>query len=165
MKIYWKYLVYVLKHKWYVMLECFKEGLYLQGIIHDLNKFIPSYFIAYARYFKGNILRGRDNTGYYKPYNTKDTAFDMAVFHHVQSNKHHWQYWVKPKDRSGYILLEIPEKYVREMICDWKGAGRAQGTPNVKEWYKKNRKNLQLEYNTRYLVERLLLRNQNENIL
>jgi len=156
MKIYFKYLQYIIKHKWFVLIECFKKRLYWQGIVHDLNKFKPSSFLPYARYFGGNILKGRDKTGYYKPYDTEDADFDMAVFHHVQSNKHHWQYWVKPKDKKGYILLEIPEKYVKEMICDWKGAGKAQGALDMHGWYIKNRRKLQLHPNTRKLVEFLL---------
>lgn len=158
MKIYLYYLKYLLAHKWYVMLECFKEGLYLQGIIHDWNKFLPASFIPYARHFKGNILTGRNKTGYYKPQSTKDKDFDIAVFHHVQSNKHHWQYWVRPKDTSGYTLVEIPEKYIKEMICDWKGAGKAQGTPDTNKWYKSNKKKLQLHRNTRRLIKKLLFK-------
>jgi len=51
---YLKYLKYILKHKWYVMIECFKNGLIWRGLMHDLSKFLPSEFIPYANFFYGN---------------------------------------------------------------------------------------------------------------
>ena len=58
---YLKYLWYVIRHKWYVGIECFKKGLYWQGLVHDSSKLFPSEFIPYARYFYGSkegIKRG-----------------------------------------------------------------------------------------------------------
>ena len=52
--MYYKYLQYVIKHKYYVMIECFKVGLYWRGLVHDMSKFRPSEFIPYARYFYGD---------------------------------------------------------------------------------------------------------------
>ncbi|MFE1245053.1 hypothetical protein ACFW35_13050 [Fictibacillus sp. NPDC058756] len=37
MKVYGRYLLYILDHKLNVFIECWKEGLYVQGIIHDLG--------------------------------------------------------------------------------------------------------------------------------
>lgn len=54
MKKYFKYFNYVLRHRWYVFLECVKLGIIWRGIIHDLSKFLPSEFIPYANYFYGN---------------------------------------------------------------------------------------------------------------
>ena len=51
--MYWKYLKAVLKHKWFVFIECRKLGIPWLGVIHDLSKFLPSEFIPYARYFYG----------------------------------------------------------------------------------------------------------------
>jgi len=64
-KKYKQYLSYLIRHKWFVMLECFKEGLYWQGIIHDLSKFLPSKLFPYANFFYNKKVR--DKTGYYKP--------------------------------------------------------------------------------------------------
>ena len=44
----------IMRHKWYVMVECFKVGLYRQGIVHDLSKFSPTEFLSSARYFQGD---------------------------------------------------------------------------------------------------------------
>ncbi|GHH99461.1 DUF5662 family protein [Neobacillus kokaensis] len=36
---YWRNFLYILNHKVNVLVECWKEGLYIQGIIHDWSKF------------------------------------------------------------------------------------------------------------------------------
>jgi len=54
MSKYILYLKYIIRHKWYVGIECFKMGVYWRGITHDLSKFLPSEFIPYAKYFYGD---------------------------------------------------------------------------------------------------------------
>ena len=41
-------------HKFLVMQGCFKVGLYYQGIMHDLSKYMPSEFLVGAKYYQGN---------------------------------------------------------------------------------------------------------------
>lgn len=162
-----KYLLYLLKHKYYVMIECFKRGLYWRGLVHDNSKFLPSEFFPYMNYFfskNNNIKRGRNKTGYYTPYNTGDNKFDFAFFLHQKRNKHHWQWWVLPKDENGTKTFEILEPYLTEMICDWIGAGKAQGKSSPKndiyyetrQWYNNNKTKLQLHDNTRKKIEIIL---------
>ncbi|MDD5395195.1 MAG: DUF5662 family protein [Thiothrix sp.] len=153
---YLKYLWYVLKHKWFVFLECCKLGIWWRGVTHDFSKFLPSEFIPYARYFKGTIKRGRNATGYYKPYETGDGNFDRAWFYHQKRNNHHWQYWIIPLDGEGCHALKIPEMVIREMVADWRGAGKAQGTPDTVKWYKTNKDKLQLHPQARNRIEELL---------
>lgn len=157
---YHKYLWYVLRHKYYVMTECFKEGLYWQGITHDLSKFLPSEFIPYAQHFHGpgkNITAGRSKTGYYKPTDTGDPQFDEAWFLHQKRNAHHWQHWCCPEAGEEAVPFPMPIKYLREMICDWKGAGRAQGNQtSTKEWYLANCRKMVLHPETRGRLEQLL---------
>ncbi|WP_223193097.1 DUF5662 family protein [Paenibacillus sedimenti] len=45
-KAYWKYFLYILNHKLNVLIESWKEGLYIQGIIHDWSKFSPAEYNA-----------------------------------------------------------------------------------------------------------------------
>lgn len=157
-----KYAYYILRHKWFVMIECFKAGLYWQGIIHDLSKFLPSEWFPYANYFYKRTVRNK--TGYYKPTDTGDKAFDYAWLLHQKRNKHHWQWWILPEDEGGSKLLEIPPKYLVEMICDWIGAGKAQGFKSPKgkplfetqKWYEQNKHKMQLNKQTRIDIERLL---------
>jgi hypothetical protein len=161
MKKYWIYLKYILKHKWYVWQECYKHGLYWQGLVHDMSKFRPDEFIPYARFFyddEGRPKAKRDKTGYYKPTNSGDIKFDLAWMRHCKRNKHHWQYWTVPQDYEGLMIFDMPEKYMVEAICDWVGASRAQGldSSNVLKWYKANRVKMQLSNRTAKGIARLL---------
>lgn len=151
MKKYIKYLSYVIRHKWHVAIECFKMGLIWRGIMHDVSKLLPSEFIPYARHFYGN-------------HSDTDKMFDKAWLLHIHRNPHHWQFWILRKDDGGIKLLEMPYNYVREMVCDWVGAGKALGrhSPStnplreVKKWYKEHKKKMQLHSKTRNKVEIML---------
>ena len=154
---YLKYLRYILKHKWYVFLECCKEGIIWRGIIHDISKLLPSEFFPYANHFYGgdnDIKKGRDKSGYYKPTDTGDPAFDFAWLLHQKRNRHHWQWWVLPEDEGGIKVLEMSLDFRKEMLCDWRGAGLAIfGRENTKSWYKKNKHKMQLAPKTREWLE------------
>ncbi len=157
--IYLRYLWYVLRHKWYVLLACIELGVPLRGLVHDLSKLRPSELVPYARYFYGgnsDIKRGRDETGYYKAGASDDDAFDRAWLYHQHRNPHHWQFWCLVQDDDASKCLLIPESYVREMVADWRGAGRAQGTPDTLAWYVAHRDNIVMHPSSRALVERLL---------
>lgn len=160
MKRYLAYLKYVLRHKYFVTVECFKVGLYWRGLKHDLSKFTPAEFFPYARFFyapDGSKINRRDITGYYKPTDTGDPAYDMAWFHHQKRNDHHWQWWLNPEDWRGSKLVPMSEDATQEMICDWRGAARAQGVePDPEGWYNTNRDKLQLHRFTRDRIERFL---------
>lgn len=158
---YLKYLKYLLKHKWYVMIECFKKGLIWRGIMHDMSKFLPSEIIPYANFFYGKKKKQiRDKTGYYKPTDTGDERFDFAWLLHQKRNRHHWQWWVLPEDDGGVKVLEIKEPYLTEMICDWIGAGKAQGhfspkndkMKETREWWNANFHKMQLHKKTKWEI-------------
>ena len=156
MKRYLRYLGYVLRHKWFVFVESLKFGIPWLGVTHDWSKFRLSEFIPYARYFynsNGSLRDLRDETGYYKPTNTGDQAFDFAWLLHQKRNKHHWQWWVLPEDEGGLKTLPIEERYLKELLADWIGAGRAQGTPHTRAWYQKHRDKMQLDSESRKWIE------------
>lgn len=146
MKKYFNYLLYVLKHKFYVAIECFKNGLYWRGLVHDNSKFLPSEFFPYMERFYG-----KDKGG------TPDPKFILAWLHHTRRNKHHWQYWVHADGKP----ISIPEPYLTEMVCDWMGVDCAKGlfSPKidkyyyVKKWYHVNKDKMILSKRTRKLVE------------
>lgn len=146
---YFRYLRYILKHKWFVMVECFKHRLYWQGITHDLSKFLLDEFIPYANYFWGDKLNDREKAKYIKPTTTSDKTFDFAWLLHLKRNKHHWQWWILPEDSGGIKILPMPNKYLEEMLCDWTGAGRVQGRNfSDIEWYQRNKNQMQLNPKT-----------------
>lgn len=89
---------------------------------------------------------------------TVQWAFDHAWNHHQKRNKHHWQYWFLMLDSGETRVLEMPERYVREMVSDWVGAGRAiTGKIEVRAWYRKNAEKMALHSRTRLRVESLIM--------
>jgi hypothetical protein len=157
---YLKYLKYLLAHKFWVSYYCFKNKLYLRGFLHDWTKFLPDEFVPYMNFFygkKGAVHRGAMQSGYYKPYKTDDEKFDFAWLKHQNRNKHHWQWWVLPKDDGTILAMRMKRKYIVEMVCDWRGAGKAQGFgDNTKSWYEENKDKMTLHPETRSQVEDIL---------
>lgn len=220
--MYLKYLKYVIRHKWYVFVECCKLWIPLRGLLHDISKLRPSEFIPYAKYFYGNNWvqesEWHGDKRNYIPYKytqmSVDKNFDLAWLLHQNRNPHHWQYWLLVNDSSsgeftlqepgqGYEIylsrnnrhlamfdesilfkedrvkpnmcndnaymyakeiqdrlnkspkvLKMPYKYMKEMLADWRGAGKAiNGKDDTKNWYEKNKHNMILHPDVRAWVE------------
>lgn len=149
LKSHSEYFKKVLKHKWYVFLECKKLGLPLWvGIIHDWSKFTPTEWVPYTRMF-------------YTDWHTEGKeiqdkvalSFKYAWLYHQRRNPHHWEYWVYSHNK----VLEMPDCYRKEMLADWRGAGKAYtGKDNTKEWYEENKDKIMLHENTRKWIEKEL---------
>lgn len=145
----------VLRHKWFVFLAGarFKVPLWLL-LIHDLSKFRPSEMSGYIGKFCGDGNPGEDVA----------LAFARSWNHHQKRNFHHWSYWVildGSKDFPGGSVLEMPEKYAREMVADWFGASRAyEGQwPRSLEtwkWWQNNFHHIRLHPKTRKFCEGLV---------
>jgi hypothetical protein len=143
---YLKYLLYVLEHKKNVLIECWKDGLYLHGIIHDWSKFRPSEFLPCARFFQR-----KDRTKTYKQSDEDDIDFQTGWNLHQKRNKHHWNYWVSVTRKNEIVSLPMPEKYIKQMICDWKGMARKFGG-TWQEYYKKNKEDFILHPSTIVII-------------
>jgi Family of unknown function (DUF5662) len=154
------YLKYVVRHKWFVFFEGLRLGVpFWMLLLHDWDKFLPDEWFPYASFFyelDGTKVERRDKTGYYNPVATINNSFQKAWFLHAKRNKHHWQWWILPTEGEDLILL-MPEVYVREMVADWRGAGRALGSAmDAKDWYIANKDKMKLHPRTRAFVEVLL---------
>jgi len=151
-KIYWLHFKTITLHKWFVMQACFKCGLVMQGITHDLSKYSKAEFCANAKYFQGNT----------SPIDAekRERGYSAAWQNHKGRNKHHWQYWTD-FENGKLILLRMPPRYVAEMLCDWVGAGKAYNNGNwsidtLQEWYKKCRDTIYLHKSTKAYIELLI---------
>jgi len=159
MKPYWHYLKGLIKHKYWVFIYCLKlkVPLYL-ALFHDLSKFSIKEFFPYVHNFynpDGNKKQVRDASGAYDT-NKQSQEFKIAWINH-QRNKHHWQSWCNIGDTGIITAVDIPEKYIREMIADWCGAGMSFSgiaTPNA--WYNINKNNLVMTEKSRLLLEKIL---------
>ena len=149
MKRHVNYLKYVIRHKWFVFIASRKVKCSLfRALVHDLSKFLPSEWFPYAWTFYR-----QDGSKRYCP----TPEFDMAWNHHQKRNKHHYQYYILQEDSGDVKVLKIPVKYVKEMVADWMGAGKAiTGKWEVKEWYKKNKNKMVMHNESRHLVEQIL---------
>jgi hypothetical protein len=141
----WAQLKYLIKHKWYVGRELFKYRLFMQMITHDLSKFSPIEWESYR-------LKFFDKKNDY----LTNEAFKFGWHHHYTNNPHHWEFWLY-YDNGKITPLQMPDKYVIEMYCDWVGAGLAiNGKRDVKDWYNQNKDRILLHPITRIRIEGLL---------
>lgn len=156
MKKHWQYLKYVLRHKWYVFCECRHVRMAWRGLLHDLSKFRPDEWFPYVEYFYGPYGRSF-NGGFLWEFERHEKVkydFDAAWLRHIHRNPHHWQYWVLREDGGGRKVLPMPTVYCKEMVADWRGAGKAQGHgDDTRTWYAKNKDNMVLSSGTRVWVE------------
>ena len=123
--------------------------------MHDVSKFRPSEWFAYAEYFYGE--NGGDGE-FHEPGVKQE--FDAAWLRHIHRNDHHHQHWILRYDEGKTKALKMPEECVVEMICDWKGAARAQGKDPAKDlcqWYGQHAKDMILHSGTRMAVETMLI--------
>jgi hypothetical protein len=165
--MYFKYLLYVIRHKWYVFIECCKLGIPLRGIVHDWTKFLPDEWIPYAYYFYGDKAKQNQEwfdlsakygcfelTPWGEHYGDK---FNIAWNHHQKRNDHHWQYWQIIEDSGREFTIKMSEAARKEMLADWRGAGRAiNGKDDTKAWYLKNRDHIRLRDEDREWIEQQL---------
>lgn len=105
MRKHWRYLSYIIRHKWFVFVECFKERIPWRGLMHDMSKFRPSEWFAYADYFYGGPYPETDTTPLLLRYMFSmrtqaqcQADFDHAWLLHQHRNPHHWQFWLLHED-------------------------------------------------------------------
>lgn len=162
---YIKHLRVIIHHKYWV----FRASMWLKvpiliALFHDMSKFSPQEFPAFAKNFyneDGSPIKVRGNDGGYDP-NAQPNGFSKAWLHH-QRNKHHWQAWVSIGDKGNLHAIKIPDKYVREMVADWVGAGIAySGKSDPSGWYNGQKDNMILHPETRLRIEQLV---QNPNLI
>ena len=107
----WQHFKTITRHRWVVRSGCFKIGLYWQGLTHDLSKYSPTEFGVGARFFQGDRSPNsaeRDAKGY-----------SEAWMHHKGRNRHHHEYWTDlNKETRKYESVEMPRKFLAEMIMD-----------------------------------------------
>ena len=155
MKSHLKYLWYVLKHKWYVFFECMKLGVPLWGaLIHDWQKFAPAEWGPYRQNFFVNWGDAGKSKWVKK-------RFRLAWAHHLHYGPHHWEYWVRENNRDADLLTvevsEMPDRYRKEMLADWNGAGLAiTGVNNTKEFYERKKSSIVLHEKTREWIEEMI---------
>lgn len=116
-------------------------------LCHDASKSDIEEYDAYDKYFNSS-------RSYYVVQN-----FQYAWLHHLHNNPHHWQYWVLINDDkdSGENLLEIPDNYIIEMICDWWSFSWTNGNLyEIFDWYDKGKEYRKINSNSLKKIEEIL---------
>lgn len=159
----WQHFKTITKHRWLVMLGCFRVGLYRQGLTHDLSKFSPTEFWQGVRYYQG-----------YRSPNAaerEDKGYSEAWMHHKGRNRHHYEYWtdLSPVTKC-YAPVPMPRKYLVEMVMDRRAAcmtyeGKKYTPASPYNYFAKSRERLLMHPETErqlsYLLE--MLRDQGED--
>lgn len=132
-----KHLKTILIHKYWVFYFSRKLGIGWQGFWHDMSKFSPTEFFESIKYY----------TGTSSPIDAckKDKGYSLSWQHHKGRNPHHYEYWQDNFDK-GTTQICMPDKYVKEMFCDYLAAGKAYNGKNFTfdleyNWWKKKIRN------------------------
>ena len=122
-----KFIRTVLLHKLYILWfgVAVVGGIpWLQLLAHDCSKFCCDELPGYTRH-----LYSADNVTDAERARRK-REFDRAFDHHQRVNGHHSQHWLARDDAGDLIhdealARDMPEVFVREMVCDWMAANAA----------------------------------------
>ena len=136
-------------HRKWVRRYCWKQGLFWQGLIHDLSKYSPTEFFESVKYYQGTS----------SPIDAckKANGVSYAWMHHKGRNPHHYEYWQDNFDKGGQPVL-MPYKYFVEEMCDFIGAARAYlgkdfSYVKEEEWWKKKRENCAMHPNNKIMLD------------
>lgn len=150
------HLATVNRHRAFVRKECFRIGLYRQGLLHDLSKYAPAEFLVGARYYTG---KESPNNG-----ERRAIGYSSAWLHHKGRNRHHYEYWIDYSLREipgGFAPVKMPGRFVCEMFCDrvaaskvYLGGSYTDAAPLA--YYKKGNTARFLHPETAALLEKLL---------
>ena len=115
---------------------------------HDESKLKKDEYDAYDAWFYGANRSYQVLCDFRKAFNT-----------HIHRNPHHWQHWVlihdEPDERE--TILDMPDNYIIEMICDWWAFSWAKGDlTEIFKWYDEHKDYIKLSDNTRDVVDFIL---------
>ena len=117
-------------------------------IAHDHSKDEQDEYEAYDAYFYGGNRSFK-----------VVQEFKIAWLKHIHRNPHHWQYWILHNDEpgEGMTVLDMPDNYILEMICDWWAFSWAKNDLyEIFGWYDQRKDYMKLSPKTRKRVESIL---------
>ena len=145
----------ITRHKLLVMKECFRVGLYRQGLLHDLSTYSFTEFRIGCRYYQGN--RSPNNA------EREERGLSTAWLHHKGRNRHHYEYWIDYSlDGTGKLAgMKMPVRYVVEMFLDRIAASKVYKGEKYKDsdpltYYLNGKAGELMHPDTRILLEQLL---------
>ncbi len=150
----WQHFKTVHHHRALVRKGCFRVGLYLQGLTHDLSKYSPTEFLRGAHYYQGTRSPNAAER--------EEKGYSEAWMHHKGRNRHHYEYWtdMSPKTHR-YEPVDMPRRYLVEMVMDRRAACMTYQGKNYRpgaelEYLEKSRERLLMHPETLRRLEYLL---------
>lgn len=126
--------------------QVFQLSINLQH--HDRSKFDENEFWYYAmRFFPVNGIDPESEKV------KKD--FKIGWLHHVHNNAHHPNHWALVDDNK-VILINMPDIYIIEMLCDWMAMSKYYNSTTMKYWESDSAKKLPMSAHTRTKVDEFM---------
>lgn len=112
----------ITEHKILVAKHCFAIGLYRQGIMHDLSKYMPTELLNGFKFYQGGTRSPNNGERDVKGYSE-------AWMHHKGRNRHHYEYWTDYAQNPSVsetliVYVKMPRRYVAEMVMDRMAASK-----------------------------------------
>ena len=154
MNIYYHFIT-ITRHRHAVIKHCFKAGIPVQGLFHDLSKYSPREFIYGVKYYSGDRS---PNEG-----ERDDYGYSNAWMHHKGRNRHHFEYWTDYNHEVQKVApVKMPLKYVVEMFCDRVAASKIYLGENFNtgapyDYFDKGRHKRMIHQETSDFLEKLLV--------
>lgn len=118
-----QHFITITRHRNKVIGNCFRAGIPIRGLLHDLSKYSPYEFIVGAKHYQGTRS---PNEGERESY-----GYSKAWMHHKGRNRHHFEYWTDYDCVTKQIkAVEMPKKFVIEMFCDRVAASKIYNGKN-----------------------------------
>ena len=123
---------------------------------HDRSKYNDNEFYGYAMKFYPVINTDPESE-------SVNQNFQMSWLRHVHNNPHHPAYWLLPKS-GGVVILDMPDIYIIEMLCDWMAMGKYYGGTTLSYWKSKFAKELPMSIRTISKVDKFMQWMQDHNV-
>ena len=147
----WQHLKTITKHRWLVLKGCFRVGLYVQGLTHDLSKYSPTEFRMGVKYYQGTRSPNAAER--------EDKGYSEAWMHHKGRNRHHYEYWTDMnRETKRYEPIMMPRRYLVEMVMDRRAAcmtyqGKDYRDDSALQYFQKSRERELMHPKTREELE------------
>lgn len=129
------------------------DRISLQIYNHDRSKFGEDEFLGYCNHWYPLDGSEVDHDSK-KP--EGDPQYDYAWSHHQHNNPHHSQYWTVLKDDGTVKALDMPLRYICELIADWGSFHYNKRTEDKAcDWWKKNKRKFVMSDKTVDYLNRL----------
>lgn len=160
---FFRHLATITKHRHKVAAHCFRAGIPLRGLLHDLSKYSPTEFFAGVRFYQGTRS---PNEG-----EREKNGYSLAWMHHKGRNRHHFEYWTDYNITNHRVeAVKMPLKFVVEMLCDRVAASKiymreSYTDSSALEYYERRRDERFIHPETAAFLEKLLkmLRDKGED--